>query len=253
MDYHKWAEGILCMLQRARQSSLVEDAASQIQEAIVGGTFVAGQKLPSSQELEGILGTSRGTLREALRILAQKGLVEIRLGSKGGVFVKESSTKPVAQGLDLLIRQRAISLEDLAEFRKVVEGGLMKLVAKKLRKPDFIQLKQFLEELKRHVSKGAEGWGGFLEVEVRLRKALIRIAGNRMYEAVLVPIHENIFAYAHNLSGEDANVEEAFHDWRQIIEALERKESTKAEAITQDHISRYARRMKKEIGRNAVR
>jgi len=149
------------MLQKARQSSLVEEAASQIQEAIVDGTFVAGQKLPSSQELENTLGMSRGTLREALRILAQKGLVEIRLGSKGGVFVKESNTKPVAQGLALLIRQRAISLDDLAEFRKVVEGGLIELVCKKIKRADFRELANFLEEFKVHVDKGAGGWRDF--------------------------------------------------------------------------------------------
>jgi DNA-binding FadR family transcriptional regulator len=241
------------MLQKARQSSLVEEAASQIQEAIVDGTFVAGQKLPSSQELENTLGMSRGTLREALRILAQKGLVEIRLGSKGGVFVKESNTKPVAQGLALLIRQRTISLDDLAEFRKVVEGGLIELVCKKLKKADFIELKKFLEEFKIHVDKGAEGWEGLCEVEVRLRKTLIRIAGNRMYESVLLPIHENIFAYAHDLAGEDANVEEAFEDWVQIVQALEKKDSSKAKAITQDHITRYAQRIKKTVAKKALR
>jgi DNA-binding FadR family transcriptional regulator len=241
------------MLQKARQSSLVEEAASQIQEAIVDGTFEVGEKLPSSLELEKTLGTSRGTLREALRILAQKGLVEIRLGSKGGVFVKESNTKPVAQGFALLIRQRAISLDDLAEFRKVVEGGLIELVCRKIKKTDFMELKKFLEEFKIHVSKGADGWEGLCEVEVRLRKTLIRIAGNRMYDAVLVPIHENIFAYAHDLAGEDANVEEAFEDWRNILEALEKKDSTKAKAITQDHISRYAQRIKKTVAKAAIR
>jgi len=51
------------------------------------------------------------------------------------------------------------------------------------------------------------------------------------------------------LAGDDANVNEAFEDWRHIIEALENRDSSKAKAITQDHISRYAQRIKKRLPR----
>lgn len=239
------------MFRKAKQSGLVGDVVSQIEEAIIEHRLKPGDKLPSPQELQDTLGTSRGTLREAFRILAQKGLIETRPGFKGGAFVRETSTKPVSEGLDLLIRQRKISIEDFAEFRKVVEAGLIKLVAEKVTEKDLEELHTFLEELEGYVKQGAIGWKRFLECEVRLRKVLIRISGNRMYEAVLIPIHENILAYAYEyLPGEKARMGEAFQDWCHIIEALKKHDGTTAASITQDHITRYAERMK--YGRDAM-
>jgi len=55
------------------------------------------------------------------------------------------------------------------------------------------------------------------------------------------------------VAGEDAKVEEAFEDWVQIVQALEKKDSSKAKAITQDHISRYAQRIKKTVAKKALR
>ena len=234
------------VFKRVTQNSLVQDVADQIEEAIITREFKPGDKLPSPQGLQKMLGASRGTLREALRVLAQKGLIETRLGAKGGAFVKESTTDSIAEGLGLLIRQRRISLDDLAEFRKVVESGLLNLVVERIQDAELRELKELLGEYRNQARKGAAGWHGLLEVEVRLRKVLIRMAGNRMYEVVLVPIHNNIFSYGHAyLPGEKAQVNEAYRDWCEIIDALEKKDAQRAIMVMQDHITRYARRMKR--------
>ncbi len=231
--------------EKARQSSLVEHVVTQVEQSIVSGVFQPGERLPSVRDLQEALGASRGTLREALRVLEQKGLIEVRVGSKGGAFVKEATTEPLAEDLALLIRQRRVSVDHLAEFRQVVESGLIRLVCKNIRGKDTSEMRRFLSRLKNATAKGAEGWHEFLDVEVELRKRLIRIAGNPMYEAVLVPIHENIFTYGYEIPGEDANVEEAYEDWRGILEAIERGNAERAAFITREHIGRYAERIKR--------
>ncbi len=233
------------VLTKTRHNSLVQDVVNQIEQAIVDGVFKPGEKIESVREMQNMLGISSGTLREAIRILQQKGLIEVKLGTKGGVFVRESTTAPLSEGLALLIRQRRISIDELAEFRQVVEAGLLELVAKKLQSADLKRLKQFLAELEFHSARGANGWKGFLEVEVQLRKVLIQIAKNHVYETVLVPIHENIFAYAYLLPGKQARVQEAYQDWCEIVAALENRNAEKAARIMQDHIRRYARRISK--------
>jgi DNA-binding FadR family transcriptional regulator len=233
---------------RVKPDSLVENVVDQIEQSIVDGFFKPGEKLPHVRELQDSLGTSRGTMREALRILGQKGLIEVRKGTKGGVFVREATTEPLAQSLALLIRQRRISVDDLAEFRQVIESGLIRLVSKKIKKKDITELKEIVEHFKTCVAKGAEGWADFLDAEVNLRKTLIRMTGNPMYEAVLFPIHENIFAYAYQVPGQEARIEEAYTDWRKIVEALESNDAERAALITREHIARYAARIKKSMG-----
>ena len=236
------------MLKKAKQLSLVEIVVNQIEEAIISGEIEPGDKMPPVAEMEQILGASRGTMREALKVLENKGLVEIRVGVKGGVFIREANADPVSEGLARLIRQRKINLDDLARFRRVIEGDLIQLVAERIQPEEIKTLINFLEKLEEPTSRGAEGWHDFLEIEVQLRKELIRISGSLMYETVLVPIHENIFVYAHDfISGERANPEEAYDDWHTIITALADYDVQTAVARTQSHISRYAAKMKEGL------
>ena len=68
------------MFQAAKQTKVFQDVVEQIQEAILDGRLTAGQTLPAERELKEMLSISRGTLREALRVLEHKGLIEIKLG-----------------------------------------------------------------------------------------------------------------------------------------------------------------------------
>jgi len=241
------------MLKKQRAVSLVENLVVQLEDAILAGHFVPGEKLPPTSELEVRLGASRGTLREALRILQQKGLVESRVGVKGGVFVKEASTDILTEDLAQLIRRKKIPLDELADFRQVVESGLVRLVANRIGSEDIDRLKAYLPLLREETDRGPAGWPGFLDVELRLRKALIRISDSLIYEVVLTPIHENIFSYAlPYIPGEEADVEEAYEDWFQIIDALASGDTERAVFYTQDHIRRYARRMREGMKRKKM-
>ncbi len=223
-----------------RKSSLVRAIAEQIEEAIIDGTYAPGDKLPSLQQLQKIVGASQGTLREALRILEQKGLIEIRLGIKGGSFIRESSTESITEGLGLLIRQRTISYSEIAVFRKVVEAGLMKLVVQNATPENVDLLKQKILKMQPFASSGVEGWQTVLDIELEIRKLLIKIADNKMYEAVLVPIHENIFSYARQLfSIEGFLPQDACDDWQLIVRAIGDKDAKKAVDFTIRHIERY--------------
>lgn len=236
------------MLKKAKQLSLVDMVVNQIEEAIIAGEIRPGDKMPPVAELEQTIGASRGTMREALRVLENKGLVEIRVGVKGGVFIREANADSVSEGLARLIRQRRINLDDLSRFRRVIEGDLIRLVAERIQPEEIETLNHFLDELEEPAKRGARGWHDFLEIEVRLRKELIRIAGSLMYETVLVPIHENIFAYAHDfISGERAHPEEAYEDWRTIVTALADYDVQTAVERTQSHIEHYAVRMKEGL------
>lgn len=238
------------MFKKQKAVSLVENLVIQLENAILSGNFDPGQKLPPTSELEIKLGASRGTLREALRILQQKGLVESRVGAKGGVFVREANTDSATEGLAQLIRRKKISLDDLAGFRQVIESGLIRLVATRIDDTNIAALQNYLPALQAEASRGAKGWHSFLEIEVRLRKELIRISGSLLYEFVLTPLHENIFSYAAPyISGDEADVDQALDDWMQIIDALATGNTDRAVFYTQDHIKRYAFKMKQGMAK----
>lgn len=236
----------LGVLKKAKQHSLVADVVSQVEETILSSRIKPGERLPASRDLQSILGASLGTIREAVAILEQKGLVEVKKGAKGGIFVKEASTDSVAEGLGLLIRQFSISYEELAEFRQINEAAVMRLVAERASDEDLSNLDDFMDDFRRALHMGDQGWRHFLVTEVSLRKHLIALTKNRTYKAVLNPIHDNILSYTDKLlPGKKGLVQEAYTDWENIVAALKKRDGKTAALITKDHIGRFLDHIKK--------
>ena len=91
---------------QASQNRIYQDIVEQIQSAIFDGSMRPGEKLPPERELVEVFKTSRPTLREALRTLEQKGLIEIRLGVKGGAYVRTPNSELMAENLGVLVRNQ---------------------------------------------------------------------------------------------------------------------------------------------------
>ena len=235
---------------KANPTKLVDHLVAQIEEAIVSGSYRPGEKLPPSRELEGLLGASRGTLREAFRILTHKGLIEVKAGAKGGAFVRQPGTESVTESLGLLIRQREITIDDLYEFREVVEDALVRQVIKKAGLSDIKELKSLLSEMADLVPLGLSHFRQLLRVERRIRGEFIRVAQSKMYESVLYAIWDNLHSYARlYLPGDEGMPEEHLDDWQTIISAIESRDAETAAAQTRDHLRRFAQHYKNGLER----
>lgn len=76
---------------KVRRVRSFDDVVDQVRTAIIDGSILAGERLPSEREFAEQFGVSRATLREALRALEAVGLIEIRLGAHGGAFATEGA------------------------------------------------------------------------------------------------------------------------------------------------------------------
>jgi len=232
------------MFLHAKQNRVFQDVIDQIQEAILQGKLKAGDRLPAERELKEIFKTSRGTLREALRVLEQKGLITIKTGVNGGPIVKAVTTHQVSESLALLIRYQSVSLKDLAEFREGVEGMVTGLAAERAKRDDIEYLKRLLAEAKAHLKRGAAHWDEFIQVDNSLHMALAHIAGNPVYESVLQTVHDNINRYYDRfLPRREQNMIENYADLREIVEAVENGRAAEARVLAQDHVNRFNRFM----------
>ncbi len=220
---------------------LVNHLVEQIEEAIVSGQYSPGEKLPPSRELEQMLGASRGTLREALRILTQKGLIEVKAGAKGGVFAKQLSTEFVTESLGLLIRQREITIDDIYDFRQVVEDALVRKVAAMATPEDKEELKILLGQMADLIPFGVSRFQDVLKVERKIRSVFIRVSKSKMYESVLYAIWGNLKSYAKlYLPGDKGMSEESLNDWQIIIAAIDTNDPDTAANRMRDHLRRFA-------------
>lgn len=232
------------MFKQAKQNRIFQDVIYQIEEAILQGKLQAGDKLPPERELKEMFKTSRGTLREALRVLEQKGLITIKTGVNGGAIVQAVTPQHVSESLALLIRYQRIPLRDLAEFREGVEGIVAGLAAERATKKDIDFLKQLLSKAKEHLEKGVSRWDEFIEVDNTLHMAMAHIAGNPVYESVLQMLHDNITRYYNRFLSKSKRVmEENYKDLNEIVKAVADGRAEEARLLVQDHVSRFNRFM----------
>ncbi len=104
-----------------------EDIALQIEAVIVEGRITPGENLPSERELQGLFKTGRGVIREALRALKQKGLIEVRKGAKGGAFVKQLDVSNISESLALFLKQNRTDPNHVIEFRESLDRTITTL------------------------------------------------------------------------------------------------------------------------------
>ena len=122
--------------------------AEQIRRVIVLRIVAPGGRLPYEQELAAALGVSRATVTQALRLLEQEGLVEVRRGRGGGVFTQPVST----DGADpAVLRELADSrsvITAAAEARAVLEPAVAELAAARVDAPALARLNALNEEMR---------------------------------------------------------------------------------------------------------
>jgi DNA-binding FadR family transcriptional regulator len=230
------------MFKRAKQSRVFQDVVDQIQEAIVTKKLAPGTRLPAERDLKEMFNTSRGTLREALRVLEQKGLIEIKLGVAGGAIVKRMDADPLMESLALLIQSGEVSLEHLSEFRIKIEGSLVELATQRATPEDINELEQ-LQANARHCFE-IQDWEQFLKTDEAMHTYLGTMSRNRVFQFVQKSIHDNIHRYYQNfLPMNHERTLENLNDFDKIIAAMKAKDGATASAVITDHVQRFHDKM----------
>jgi DNA-binding FadR family transcriptional regulator len=232
------------MFQTAKPTKMFQDVVAQIEDAILTGRLQTGQTLPSERDLKDTFQVSRGTLREALRVLEQKGLIEIRLGVGGGSVVKSVEADCVSESLGLLIRSQKVSLNHLAEFREIVEGSVAAQAAERRTPADVAHLKALLKEAEACVGPDGGRRGEFLEADKRIHLAIAATTRNPLHVSLLTSIHDNIHRYYDRfLSMDGSELEQNYRDLSALVDAVARGSAEAARRLAQEHVERFNRFM----------
>ena len=231
------------MFRKTTQNRIYHDLVEQIQDAILAGKLKPGDKLPAQRELVEEFQTSRASLREALRVLEHKGLIEIKLGVHGGAVVKDINTEQITKDLSLLMQHQKVSYNQLAEFREGVEGCAAALAAERANKKDIKRLKKLLAKTRKHLEVWDSEWTDFFHVDLEIHIALAEMSRNPVYIAVLRMVHENILEQL--FFKDEQGLTENYRALCDIVDAIESGDGDRARSLVQNHIAQCTRSMMK--------
>ncbi len=120
---------------------LYEQIVDQVEKSILGGELKPGDKLPAERELAEQFNVSRTAIREAVKTLTQKGLVEVQPGR--GTFVTNSTSLVVRRSIGLMVKiESARSTLDLVEVREILEPEIAAMAASRANEEDLAALKK---------------------------------------------------------------------------------------------------------------
>ena len=117
----------------------------RIKAAIRGGALVPGDQLPAERDLTKQLGVSRVSVRDALRMLEANGLIEVRVGARGGAFVTAPAPQLVGESLADMLLLADVGAADVTEVRMIFELGLLELACERATEADVAALHEICD------------------------------------------------------------------------------------------------------------
>jgi GntR family transcriptional regulator, transcriptional repressor for pyruvate dehydrogenase complex len=144
--------GLFNRINPGRISGIIVD---QVRLLMRQGQLQPGDRLPAERELCEHFGVSRVTVREALRVLEANGLVEIRVGARGGAFVRSPSKERVGEGILDYLTMASVTSGNVTELRMVLELGIIPLVCERATDDDITDLLAICHRAREALASGS--------------------------------------------------------------------------------------------------
>jgi GntR family transcriptional repressor for pyruvate dehydrogenase complex len=210
------------------------DVALEIEDAIVSGELHEDQILPSERKLAITFGISQRTLREALRILEEKGLIET---NQTGNVVKLPTTDKISQNLNLLIRLNKVSAVHLLELRDHLDPIIAKKAAQCADAEDIKKLEQYLSDIEKNLKGPKFDWDLMLENDRKIHIFVAEITGNQLYVWLTTTLIDQFNNYINSWKNEDiVTANENFNSLSRIVDALRNRDSKAALLEAKNHV-----------------
>jgi GntR family transcriptional repressor for pyruvate dehydrogenase complex len=217
------------VIQAAR---LYEQIVQQIEESIRKGELSEGSQLPAERDLAGQFGVSRTAVREAIKALQEKGLVDAFPGR--GTFVTNGTSNPMRRSLDRIIKSgEPDGLAYLVEVREILEPEIAALAAIRADDQDFAAMRESVEVM----DNAGRDSDAFIEADLDFHLALAEAAANPIVLSLIDSIVGLLREQRLRIFRVGGGPERGQLHHKQILEAIERHDPQAARAAMQAHLS----------------
>ena len=200
-----------------KTASLEEQVTATLESEILTGKLASGTAL-TEQSLSARLGVSRTPIRAALHTLAEEGLINL-IPNRGAVVV-------------------GVTREDLIDIYKIrmrLEGLASALAAERISPEELGTLRESVELAEFYISKNDTEH--LKELDTQFHAIIYRASGNRMLNKTLSELHRNITSYRKMSLAVPGRLEKSVGEHREILAAIEAKDTERADKLTSEHVA----------------
>lgn len=225
-------------LSRGTTLSVPDRLSVDLERLILEGELQPGEKLPPERDLAEHLGVSRVSVRDALRELENRGLVDRRPG-RGTIVLSPGERAEFSYVILSAASELHSDLRDIMELRVIVEPPIARLTAARATKRDIAQLRELLEAMEREdVTKER-----YAELDRAFHQAIAQYAHNTLLAHINEQIATEIAPSRANRyqTRERRAASSVAH--RRIYEAIAASDGDRAEAEARDHVLDISRQI----------
>ena len=227
-----------------KQTSLIDQIVTEIEEKIRTGRFKNGDMLASQDELAKTMGVSRASLREAFNRLQLMGLIEIKQGR--GTFVRELTPGDFMRSLSSLLIVKKDSAVELLEARLEIESSVAKMAAEKGSKEKILKIEKTLigmgnamksDDLEKFIASDVSFH--MAVAESCENKIMIKIVGilRRLMKQLIERIFYDVVVDQHEL------MRATYHFHERVYDAILNRDPERATRSMQDHLGDVMKRI----------
>jgi GntR family transcriptional repressor for pyruvate dehydrogenase complex len=214
-----------------RSSRLYEQIVEQIEGAIMKGKLKPGDQLPAERELAEQFAVSRTAVREAIKALREKGLVEAFSGR--GTFITNGTAQVIRQSLDFITKLgRPDALVQLAEVRGILEPGIASLAAVRVEPQQITSLRESVAIMDRSLQDPI----GYIEADLDFHLTLAEAADNPLILSLIDSIVGLLREQRLRIFNVDGGPQRGQYHHKRILEAIERRDPAQARSAMQEHL-----------------
>ncbi|HEX6502733.1 MAG TPA: FadR/GntR family transcriptional regulator [Terriglobales bacterium] len=218
------------MYKTVRTSRLYEQIVEQIEESILKGALKPGDQLPAERDLAERFGVSRTAVREAVKALREKGLVEAYSGR--GTFITNGTSHAIRQSLDLMTRIGPDGSAQLAEVRAMLEPEIAALAASRADEQHLATMREAVAVMDR---SGGDA-DAYIEADLDFHLALAEAAANPVILSLIDSIVGLLREQRLGIFNVDRGPQRGQLHHKRILEAVEQRDAEKARAAMRDHL-----------------
>jgi GntR family transcriptional regulator, transcriptional repressor for pyruvate dehydrogenase complex len=214
-----------------RISRLYEQIVKQLEESILKGQLKPGDQLPAERDLAQSFGVSRTAVREAMKILCEKGLVEAHSGR--GTFVTNRTSRARRRSLDLMIRvSQQEGATHLAGLRQILEPEIAAFAALSIDE----QLLATMREAVAVMDRSLHDPNAYIEADLDFHLALAEAVENPLILSLLDSIVGLLREQRRRIFAVDGGPERGQFHHKQILHAVERHDRDGAREAMRVHL-----------------
>ncbi|HMD35560.1 MAG TPA: FadR/GntR family transcriptional regulator [Vicinamibacterales bacterium] len=223
--------GLIVPLKKTR---LAEEIADRVRALMLDGTYSAGRPLPGERDLAKRFGVSRGSVRDAFRMLETIGLIETRHGQ--GTFPRELDVDRLVVPLASVLMHRSDLQDELLDVRRMFEPAVARAAALRATPEDVATLDRIVEAQRRK----ARGGRSTIVEDTAFHAAIARATRNRVLERLMETLNALLVESRALTLRQKGRPERSIRGHENVVAALRRGDADGAAKAMHAHIDEIA-------------